>query len=103
MTATTSRFAATAQLFAAVGHPIRLEVLDAIELAASPLSPKQIADRTGHKLPNVAYHVRILVDDGLIRQTRTRPVRGAVEHFYTLTPRGRRALELVPDDQAVPA
>lgn len=95
--AMTPRFTATAQLFAAVGHPIRLQVLELLELADGSRSPKQLADLLGDQsLGVVSYHVRVLADDRLIRQTRTRPRRGAVEHFYALTPRGRGALALMP-------
>lgn len=75
--------------WAAIGrralHPTKvaiLEYLDADEPAV--LSPKQMSDALGIPLGDVSYHVKGLVDLGVIELVRTRPVRGAVEHFYTL-------------------
>jgi hypothetical protein len=33
-------------------------------------------------LGNVAYHIKILEENGAIELVRTEPVRGALEHFY---------------------
>lgn len=40
------------------------------------------ADPKRRKLSNIAYHVSVLEDLGLIRLVKTRSVRGATEHFY---------------------
>lgn len=64
----------------AVAHPLRarcLTVLD--ERTASPSELKDILDVP---LGDAAYHVKRLLEMGLIELVDTRPVRGAVEHFY---------------------
>jgi DNA-binding transcriptional ArsR family regulator len=47
-------------------------------------SPVDLADALGMRLPNVAYHVRVVRDRGLLRPAGTRPRRGAVQHYYKL-------------------
>jgi hypothetical protein len=46
------------------------------------LSPRGFSDETGEHLSNCSYHFRQLHEYGLIELVDTRPVRGAVEHFY---------------------
>jgi DNA-binding MarR family transcriptional regulator len=62
-------------------HPLRAKILEA--LAGSTKSPVQLAGELDARLGSVSYHVRTLERDGLIELTRTRPVRGTIEHFYT--------------------
>jgi DNA-binding transcriptional ArsR family regulator len=67
-------------LAAAVAHPLRtlcLAVL--IERVASPA---EIARSLGADVSNVGYHVGALAQVGLVEEVGTRPVRGALEHFY---------------------
>jgi DNA-binding transcriptional ArsR family regulator len=70
-------------LVKALAHPLRAQVYT--QLREDEASPVDISQRIGAPLPNVAYHVRVLVEAGLVEQTRVKPVRGAVQHFYTAT------------------
>jgi len=80
----------TANLFAAVSHPIRQRAMRI--LAGRVASPSDIAQEinlesnrnlsSGH----VSYHVRALEKAGLVELVRTAKVRGATEHFYRGTP-----------------
>jgi DNA-binding transcriptional ArsR family regulator len=72
----------------ALGHPLRLRVLDAI-IVDGETSPVQLSRRLGNPLPTISRHVRLLRDLGFIELTRSEPRRGAVEHFYRAR---RRAL-----------
>lgn len=65
-------------------HPLRLACLRHIAENGKS-SPSNIHQDIGDKLGNVSYHVRALVDAGLIELVETKPRRGAVEHFYSLT------------------
>jgi DNA-binding transcriptional ArsR family regulator len=65
----------------AVDHPVRVEVLDLLAPAAE-LSPEQIADKLGRKLGNVSYHVKVLLDGGVVELVRTEQRGGGVEHFF---------------------
>jgi DNA-binding transcriptional ArsR family regulator len=78
----------------ALSHPSRFEILTRLASEGSA-SPSEIAAGAPESLAKLAYHVRELASAGLIRRTRTRQVRGAVEHFYELTADGRAALEAV--------
>lgn len=79
----------------ALGHPLRLALLHTMA-AGDELSPVQLAgliDPEARPLTAVAYHVRRLEKVGLIALSRTAPVRGALEHHYRITPRGRAWLD----------
>lgn len=70
----------------ALAHPLRVQIL--MTLAEGEGSPNQIADTLGEKLSNVSYHMRQLAELDCIELVSTRPVRGAVEHFYKARPTG---------------
>jgi DNA-binding transcriptional ArsR family regulator len=68
-----------------LGHPLRQRILHVLSEGVS--SPNQIAQRLGEPLGNVSYHVKILLANDAIELVDTRPVRGAIEHFYRATMR----------------
>lgn len=78
----------------ALAHPTRMQILE--EMAkAGKLSPNELTNIIEPRvsLGTIAHHTRKLHTSGLLRKAGTRPVRGAVEHFYELTPRGRKLYE----------
>lgn len=90
------RLDAIAATCRALGHPTRIRVL--AELTTRQLSPVQLArsiDDPGVSLPSLSYHVRGLASAGLIELAFTTPRRGAIEHSYAITARGRAAVALV--------
>lgn len=64
----------------ALANPLRLRILHALDEGMA--SPSELAARLGEPIGKVSYHVQVLRDSGAIELARTRPVRGAVEHFY---------------------
>jgi DNA-binding transcriptional ArsR family regulator len=72
-------------LASAVAHPVRSRALT--WMAERATSPAQIARELGVDTSSVNYHVQVLVEENLIELVGSRPVRGAIEHFY-------RAVEL---------
>jgi DNA-binding transcriptional ArsR family regulator len=92
-----------AATFGALAHPTRLRILEALR-DGDALSPKQLTDRVAPptSLANLAHHTRELAGLGAVDPAGTRPVRGAVEHFYRLSARGRELVELM-DRMATPA
>jgi DNA-binding transcriptional ArsR family regulator len=70
----------------ALAHPLRVQIL--MTLSEGEGSPNQVADTLGEKLSNVAYHMRTLAELDCVELVDTRPVRGAVEHFYKAKPIG---------------
>jgi DNA-binding transcriptional ArsR family regulator len=66
---------------------MRAEILR--QLDGREASPSELATLLGKSLGDVSYHVRALVDMGVVKLVRVRQVRGAVEHFYTAKVRAR--------------
>lgn len=75
-----------------LSHPVRLRVVLASE--GDPVSPTALAAQLRTPLGTVAYHVRCLAAIGLLELVASRPRRGALEHLYELTPRGRLLREV---------
>lgn len=88
-----------------VSHALRRRLWDAI--AERPISPRELADQLGEPVNDVAYHVRVLRDMGVIELAGTRPVRGATQHFYRAVRRPHLTNEeveaLSPEDSAANA
>jgi hypothetical protein len=66
-------------------HPLAASILDLLTRQDGPArtwSPTALSQALDKPLGNVSYHVRRLHDDGLIELVQTKPVRGALEHFY---------------------
>jgi predicted transcriptional regulator len=81
-----------ADLARALGHPIRVAILDGLAQAGQ-LSPRAFADAHPASLATTAHHFRVLASSGLIQLDHTEPRRGALQHYYVLAPRGRAANE----------
>mgnify|MGYP001548582626 CR=1 FL=1 len=90
----------------ALGHPVRVAFIDALR-DGSELSPMKVAERDGRPLGTIGHHARVLDDLGVVRLVETRPVQGAIEHFYSLdgptVPAVIAALDMIrpTDDQDV--
>jgi DNA-binding transcriptional ArsR family regulator len=68
------------QLVKGLSHPVRIECLTI--LTKQIASPRQLSEILDHDLSNISYHVRTLVELGLVELVGEEPVRGAVAHFY---------------------
>lgn len=68
------------RLVKALAHPLRVSIMQ--ELRERVASPSELADTLDVPLPNLSYHVRMLVQLDLLKLVRTRPRRGAIEHYY---------------------
>lgn len=68
------------QLVKGLSHPIRIECLTILTKRVA--SPRQLSEILEHDLSNVSYHVRTLVELGLVELVGEESVRGAVAHFY---------------------
>jgi DNA-binding transcriptional ArsR family regulator len=69
----------------ALSHPLRARILELLE--ENEASPRQLSEQLGAPLGVTAYHVRRLVDLGLIALTRQTKVRGSIEHHYAAVER----------------
>jgi DNA-binding transcriptional ArsR family regulator len=83
----------------AMNHPVRAAVLSI--LAERTCSPAEMARELDEDLSNVSYHTKQLVELECAELVSTRPVRGALEHFYRATERS--LLEYEEWDQLDPA
>lgn len=69
----------------AMSHPVRAAILRI--LADRTASPAEMARELDEELSNVSYHTKQLVEFECAEMVSTRPVRGALEHFYRATER----------------
>ena len=73
------------RMMKALSHPLRHRILE--ELNEEAASPSDLSVKLGEPLGNVSYHVKALAKLDAIELVGTKPVRGAVEHFYKATMR----------------
>lgn len=69
----------------AIGHPLRSQILEALNEKEG--SPAELARRFGEGVNLVAYHVGVLKKAAAIELVRTEPRRGSIEHYYRATVR----------------
>ncbi|WBB70809.1 winged helix-turn-helix domain-containing protein [Micromonospora sp. WMMD812] len=81
----------TPEQFKALGHPFRQRLL--FSLGQRPATISQLAAALGAAKGNVAHHLKVLRDAGMVRVVHTRPVRGGTEQYYQ---RCARRLSVAP-------
>jgi DNA-binding transcriptional ArsR family regulator len=85
MSTKTERRKASENRIKAMSHPLRAAVLRI--LAERTASPAEMARELEEELSNVSYHAKQLVGFECAELVSTKPVRGALEHFYRATAR----------------
>ncbi|HUB39405.1 MAG TPA: metalloregulator ArsR/SmtB family transcription factor [Streptosporangiaceae bacterium] len=70
----------TPEQFKALGHPMRHRLLFALGQGDATIS--QLAAALASNKGNIAHHLRVLADAGLVQQAGTRTVRGGTEQYY---------------------
>jgi len=85
MSTKTQRRKATENRIKAMSHPLRAAILRT--LVERTASPAEMARELDEELSNVSYHTKQLVEFECAELVSTRPVRGALEHFYRATER----------------
>jgi len=75
------------RILKALGHPLRQRILQVLNQGVA--SPNQVARELEEPLGNVSYHIKILESCDAIELVKTKPVRGALEHFYRATMRAK--------------
>jgi DNA-binding transcriptional ArsR family regulator len=86
MTASSPEQQLDQRLVRVLAHPLRQQLLIMLH-KHGVTSPRELAERSGERLPNVSYHMRVLRDAGCVELVRTEPRRGAIEHFYRASAR----------------
>jgi len=85
MSTKVDRQSATQNRIKAMNHPLRAALLRILVERTS--SPAEMARELDEDLSNVSYHTKQLVELECAELVSTRPVRGALEHFYRATER----------------
>ena len=75
----------TAAQFKALGHPLRHRLLFALGQEAATIS--RLATSLGSAKGNIAHHLGVLREAGMVEVTETRQVRGGTEQYYRRTAR----------------
>jgi DNA-binding transcriptional ArsR family regulator len=76
----------TPEQFKALGHPMRHRLLFALGRGQATIS--QLAAALGSNKGNIAHHLKVLAEAGLVRPAGTRTVRGGTEQYYRRAARG---------------
>jgi DNA-binding transcriptional ArsR family regulator len=71
--------------YRALGHPLRHRLLFA--LGQRPATISQLSAALGSHKGNVAHHLKVLRDAGMVAVVETRQVRGGTEQYYQRTAR----------------
>ena len=72
----------TDDLFIALGHPLRRQILRKMIAEDNETSPCELAADLDQPLSRLSYHVRVLAQNSAVKLVRTRQIRGSTEHFY---------------------
>lgn len=75
----------TPEQFAALSHPLRQRLLFA--LGHRPATTSRLAAQLDAKKGNVAHHLKVLREAGLVHVAETRQVRGGTEQYFQRTAR----------------
>jgi Helix-turn-helix domain len=82
---------ANQELLEALRHPLRRSLLRRFLGSKEKLSPRNLAGLEKQSLTLVSYHVRRLVELDALELVDSKPVRGALQHFYLPTARVKRS------------
>ncbi|MGY0234336.1 helix-turn-helix domain-containing protein [Longispora urticae] len=82
----------SAEQFKALGHPLRQRLMFAL---GEPTTLRQLTDRLGAQKGNVAHHLKVLREAGMIVIVATRRVRGGTEQYFQ---RAARRFDLPPQE-----
>jgi DNA-binding transcriptional ArsR family regulator len=69
-------------LFSALGHPMRRQILRRMLADGDETSPRELAKQLHQPLSALSYHVRVLAECGAVELVRTNQIRGSTQHFY---------------------
>lgn len=72
----------TDDLFVALAHPLRRQILRKMIAEDSETSPRDLSADLDQPLSKLSYHVTVLVQSGALELVSTRQRRGAAQHFY---------------------
>ena len=68
------------RLVKALAHPLRVQIMRVLQGRVA--SPSELAEELDARLGNVSYHMRVLERLEVVELVKTKPRRGAVEHYF---------------------
>jgi DNA-binding transcriptional ArsR family regulator len=89
-------------LFNALGHTARRQILREMLGAQEEASPRELAAKLSQQLSALSYHVRVLADCNAVELVRTERVRGSTQHFYRAIVKADWALAALKADEEPP-
>jgi DNA-binding transcriptional ArsR family regulator len=79
-------------LFNALGHPMRRQILRWMLGDGGEVSPRELATKLDQPLSALSYHVRVLAECRAVELVRTQQIRGSTQHFYKAAVKSNWAL-----------
>jgi DNA-binding transcriptional ArsR family regulator len=89
-------------LFNALGHVVRRQILREMLGAQEEISPRELATKLSQHLSAVSYHVRVLDECDAVELVRTEQIRGSTQHFYRAIVKADWALAALKADEQPP-
>jgi DNA-binding transcriptional ArsR family regulator len=86
-------------LFNALGHPMRRQILRTALDTSDNISPSELAAKLQEDLSAVSYHVRVLAQCDAIESVDTEQIYGSTQHFYRFTVKADWALAALEADE----
>ena len=68
-------------------NPQRQELLRRMEISGVPITPKQLADQMGISASSVQYHIKKLVELGIVALHHTEHIHGILASYYEVLPK----------------
>jgi DNA-binding transcriptional ArsR family regulator len=89
-------------LFNALGHPVRRQILREMLGTQEEVSPRQLAAKLSQELSALSYHVRVLDECDAVKLVRTGQVGGSNQHFYRVIVKADWALAALKTGEEPP-
>lgn len=68
-------------------NPQRQRLLRLMTLAGRPMTPKALSNQMGISASSVQYHLKKLVQLGIVAESHTEKINGIIAHYYHVLPR----------------
>jgi DNA-binding transcriptional ArsR family regulator len=89
-------------LFNALGHAVRRQILREMLGAQEEVSPRELSAKLPQHLSALSYHVRVLDECDAIELVRTEKIGGSTQHFYRVIVKADWALAALRADEEPP-
>jgi DNA-binding transcriptional ArsR family regulator len=90
-------------LFNALGHPMRRQILREMIDSGGEVSPRELAAKLSEQLSALSYHVRVLAECRAVELVRTEQIRGSTQHFYRAVVKARWAITALEAGEKPPS